>query len=266
MVSIGSDGGAGEGKREQEPRGARGHDQSGDGAADGEQHALHQRLGHDLPSRRPHGQPHGGLSAARHRAGQQQVGHVSAGDEQHQRAHGEQDLQAAPVLLLHHAHTRAGGHHRDHLLRQRALDLRHPVRRIAGLVPHPLPEQPGEPRVHAVDGRARTQPADHAQPRRDGLAQQRRLAAGDQRLLLQRHPQVRRIGLERLAEEAGRRDAGHGERIPLDHQRGPDDRGVAAVDALPGVIGHHHDGDAAGLSSSAENTRPVNAFTPSVLK
>ena len=92
------------------------------GPADCEQHALHQRLGHDLLSRRAQGQPHGGRSAARHRAGQQQVRHVGAGDEQHERAHGQQDLQAAPVLLLHHAHTRTGGDHRDHLLRQRALD------------------------------------------------------------------------------------------------------------------------------------------------
>ena len=67
------------------------------------------------------------------------------------------------------------------------------------------------------------------------------VVAVDQRLLLQRNPQVRRIGPQRLAEESRRRDAGHGERVPFDDQRGADDRGIAAVGALPGVIAQHDD-------------------------
>ena len=50
------------------------------------------------------------------------------------------------------------------------------------------------------------QPADHPQPGRHRLPQQR-AAAGDERLLLQRNPQVRRIAAQRFAEEARRRDA-----------------------------------------------------------
>ena len=52
-------------------------------------------------------------------------------------------------------------------------------------------------------GRSRPITRSHAD---DRLAQQRRVA-GDQRLLLQRNPQVGRIGAKRLAEEARRRDA-----------------------------------------------------------
>ena len=89
-----------------------------------EHHAFDQRLGDDLPPRGAHGQPHRGLAAPRHRPGEQQVGDVGTGDQQHQRAHRQQDAQAAAVLLLHHADAGAGRHHGDHLLRQHALDLR----------------------------------------------------------------------------------------------------------------------------------------------
>ena len=203
---------------------------------DGEQDALHQRFGHDPLARGAHRQPHGRLAAARDGAGQHQIRHVRAGDQQHQRAHRQQNPQASSVLLLHHAHAGAGRHDGDDLLRQHALDPGQPVGRVAGLVPHPLPQQAGEPRLHPVDGRARAEPADHAQPRRNRLAQERRLRPGDQRFLLQRHPHVGRIGPQRLAEKPWRRHAGHGEGLPLHDQRGSDDRRVSAVDTLPCVI------------------------------
>ena len=201
-------------------------------AGDREQDALDERLGHDLPSRRAHREPDRRLTAPRHRAREQQVGDVGAGDEQHEPAHAEENLQAAAVLLFHDADARAGRHHGDHLLRQRADDVGHPVRRVAGLVLHPLVQDAGEPRAHAVGRRARTQPSDHAQPRGHRLAQDRRLAV-DQRFLLERNPQVGRVGAERLAEESRRRDPGDGERVSLDEERGADDRRIAAVGALP---------------------------------
>ena len=86
---------AGERERQQQARGADGDDESGDAAGDGEQHALDQRLRDDLPARRAHREPHGGLAAPRDGAGEQQVRDVGAGDEQHQPAHAEQNLQAA---------------------------------------------------------------------------------------------------------------------------------------------------------------------------
>ena len=115
---------------------------------------------------------------------------LAHGDQQHQRAHREQDAQAATVLLLHHADAGAGRHHGDHLLRQHSLDFGQPVGRVAGLVLHPLAQDAGEPRVHAFDGGAGSQAADHPQPRRDRLAEQRRFGADDERFLLQRHPHV----------------------------------------------------------------------------
>ena len=213
----------------------------GDAAGDREQDALDERLRHDLPARRAHREPHGGLTAPRDRAREQQVRDVGAGDEQHQPAHAEQNLQAAPVLLLHDADAGAGGHDRDHLLGQRLDDVGHPVRRVAGVVLHPLVEDAGEPRAHAVGRRARTQPADHAQPRGDRLAEDRGVAV-DQRLLLERNPQVRRIAAQRFAEESRRRDADDGEGVPLDEERGADDRRIAAVGALPDVVAQHDDG------------------------
>ena len=117
-------------------------------------------------------------------------------------------------------------------LRQRLDDVGHPVRRIAGVVLHPLVQDAGQPRTHAVGRRARAQPADHAQPRRDRLAEDRRVAV-DQRLLLQRNPEIGRIAAQRLAEESRRRDADDGERVPFDDERRADDRRVAAVGALP---------------------------------
>ena len=53
-------------------------------------------------------QAHRCLRATRDRAREQQVRHVRARDEQHEPADGEQDLQAPPVLFLHHADTGAG--------------------------------------------------------------------------------------------------------------------------------------------------------------
>ena len=201
-----------------------------------------------------------------HRAREQQVRDVGAGDQQHQPADAEENLQAAAVLLFHDADAGAGRHDRDDLLGQRLDDRRHPVRRVAGVVLHPLVEDAGQARTHAVGRRARAQPADHAQPRGDRLPQDRRVAV-DQRLLLQRNPEIGRIAAQRFAEESRRRDADDGERVPFDDERGADDRRIAAVGA-PARRGGSctTTGGAAGASSSAVKTRPPNAPTPSVEK
>ena len=67
-------------------------------------------------------------------AGQQQVGDVGAADQQHHAADGQQNLEAAAVLLLHLRHTGAGGHDVDGLFGEGADDVRHPVGGIAGVV------------------------------------------------------------------------------------------------------------------------------------
>ena len=86
-------------------------------------------------------------------------------------------------------------------------------------------------------GRSRPIARSHAD---DGLAEDRRVAV-DQRLLLQRNPQIRRIAAQRFAEESRRRHADDGERVALDDERGADDRWIAAVGALPDVVAQHDD-------------------------
>ena len=240
LVSIGRKLAPGERERQQQARRADRDGESDDAAGDGEEHALDERLRDDLPARRADRQPQRGLAAPRDRAREQQVRDVGAGDQQHQSAHAEKNAQAAAVLLPHDADAGARRHDRDHLPRQPLDDVRHPVRRVARVVLHPLVEDPGEPRADAVDRRARPDPADHAQPRRDGLAEDRRVA-GDQRLLLQRNPQIRRIAAQRLPEESRRRTPTTVNGWPSMTSVAPTSDRIAAVGALPDVMAHHDD-------------------------
>ena len=84
-------------------------------------------------------------------------------------------------------------------------------------------------------GRSRPITRSHAEI---GWRSSRRVAV-DQRFLLERNPEIRRIAAQRLAEESRRRDADDGERVPFDDERGADDRRIAAVGALPDVVAQH---------------------------
>src|SRR5262249_18897527 len=90
------------------------------------------------------------------------------------------------------------------------------------------------------DGRARPHPADHAQPRGDGLAQQR-IAAGKRRLLLQRNPDVGRIALQCFAEESRRSDSDQGKGMAFNDECGTYNRGVRSIDGLPGLMTENGD-------------------------
>ena len=201
---------------------ADGDGEADEAAADGEQHALDQRLRDDLRGARrpaPAAPPSG--RAARRRApaaGWRRWRRRSAARARTRRAGCAGCGRTARCMM---PTPPPAGTTAIACCGRSWITLGHPVGRIAGIVLHPLPQHAGQPRRHAVDRRARAQPADHAQPRRDRLAQQRRLA-GDQRLLLQRHPQVRRVAAQRFAEEARRRDADDGERVPFDDERGAD--------------------------------------------
>ncbi len=156
----------GESERQQQACGADGDNESGDPAGHREEDALDERLRDDLPARCADREPEGRLTAPGDCACEQKIRDVGAGDEEHQPAHAEENLEAASVLLLHDANAGAGRHDRDDLLGQRLDDSGHPVRRISGLVLHPLVEDAGEPRAHAVHRRARTQTADLHDARR----------------------------------------------------------------------------------------------------
>jgi hypothetical protein len=232
---------SGERQRQQEARRAECDCEAGDPAGKGQQDALDERLDDDVAARRADREPDRGLAAPGDRAGEQQVGDVGARDEQHQPAHAKQKLQAAPVLLLHDPDAGAGGHHVDHLARQCLDHVRHPVGGIARIVLHPLVQDAGEPRADAVDRGVRPNPADHAQPGRNRLLEDGRVAV-DERLLLERNPQIGRIASQRLAEEPGRRHADDREGVSFDDQGRANERGIAAVGALPRVVAHHDGG------------------------
>ncbi len=144
----------------------------------------------------------------------------------------------SPYHLLHLLDAGAARNDRDALLRQYADDVGHQRRGIAALVFEPLPQHAGEARRQARDGGALAQPAHDPEPRRHRLSHQR-AAAGDERFLLQRQPQVRRVRPERIAVEARRCDADDRERMPLDDEARTDHRRVGAIDRLPRCVADH---------------------------
>ena len=187
--------GAGKCERQQQSRGPDGDEQSGDGAADGEEDALDQRLRDDLAARGAHRKADRGLTAPRDTAGEQQVRDVRARDQQDQPAHAEQNLEAACGTAPSWSPTPApAGTTVMTCLGSRLDDPGQPVRGIRRVGLHPLAEDAGHPRAHPVRRRAGPQPADDAQPRGDRLAKDRRVAV-DQRLLLQGNPEIGRIGV-----------------------------------------------------------------------
>jgi hypothetical protein len=106
---------------------------------------------------------------------------------------------------------------------------------------HPLPEDTGQSCAHAIRRHARPQPADRAKPGGEGIAQQRGLTV-EERLLLQRNPEIGRVAAQRFAEESRRHDSHDRERMPLDEKRGAHDRRIATVGAVPRVVAHDDSG------------------------
>jgi hypothetical protein len=149
-------------------------------------------------------------------------------------------LQAAAVFLFHHADAGACGNDVQGLLRKIVNYLGHPVGRVAGIVLQPLAKHGGDTRSHAVSIGARPQAPDHAKPRGDRLAQERAFTA-DQRLLVQRDPEIRGIALQHFAKEARRSDANDGERMALDGEGAAHDGRIGAIDGLPDTVAD--DGD-----------------------
>ena len=91
--------------------------ESGDAAGHRQQHAFDRAPASTICRRvAPTARRTRRLRAPRDGAREQQVGDVGAGDEQHEPADGKQDLQAAPVLFLHHGDAGPGGNDVDDLL------------------------------------------------------------------------------------------------------------------------------------------------------
>jgi len=149
-------------------------------------------------------------------------------------------LQAGSVLLFHETDASACRNDRDRLVGELANDIGHPVARISGIVLYPLAQDFGQARSHSGDRGIPPETADHAQPCRNRLMQQR-AAAGNQRLLLQWDPDVRRIAAKSFAEKSRRRHANHRKRVTLHDERRADDRWVGAVRSLPRMVAQHDD-------------------------
>ena len=187
----------GEGQGEKQIGRAVGDDQAGQGPAEGEQDAFDERLRHDVARTGAHGQADRRLCPKRHGSGEEEIGDIRAGDEEHHAADAEQDVQAVPVGRLHHGDAATGRHDVDRLGGQRAHDVRHPVGGIPGVGLDPALEERREARGHPGHRRARAQAADHPEPGRRRFMQKRALAV-DHRLLAKRHPQIGRIALDRV--------------------------------------------------------------------
>src|SRR5690348_5938311 len=71
--------------------------------------------------------------------------------------------------------------------------------------------------------------------------------AVDERLLLQRNPNLGRLAAQRFAKEARRRDADHGERVVFYDERRSDHRRIASVSALACLIAEHRNRRCGGL-------------------
>ena len=218
---------------------------------------LEQCLRDDLATARAERQPQAICLAARRGTGQEQVGDVAHAIED-QRADRQQDLQAAPVCLLHLADAAAGGHDVDHLSRQVLHETRDPICRVPGAVLQPVPERARQPRGDAFDRGAGSQSSDDAEPRRDRLAKQRAIAV-DQGLLLNGQPEIRRVAAKRLAKEPRGRDADDRERMILYDERRADDRCLAAVLFLPGAVAQHRHRRRRRVSSAGAKTGPASA-------
>ena len=139
-----------EGERDHQLYAEVGNRNSGYATEHGEYDALCERLLNKPIPRCAQSQPHRGLRTARSPAGQQQVGYIGAGNQQHQAADGEQDVKAIAIIGFHRLHARTAGNNLDLLLGQGLHDHGHKLGRPSAVVDHPLPQNPGKPRGNAA--------------------------------------------------------------------------------------------------------------------
>ena len=80
-------------KRDQRPRTPHGEELAKHAAHECQQHTLGEELPDEAPAASSHGQAHGHLGLTSVGARQQQIGEISAADEQHQRHDNHEDAQ-----------------------------------------------------------------------------------------------------------------------------------------------------------------------------
>jgi hypothetical protein len=218
------------------------------GAEKRQQQALDEQLARDRPARRAERETDGELALPRGGLREQQVGHVAARHQQHERDDAEQHVERLAVARAQGGDAGGAGTQRERLGEIVLLILRPPVLRHRGLAPRRV--EGGQPRVALFDGLAWGQPREHAQPPRAALIE-RALGAADERLGAERHRDVE--GAADLdAEELRRGDADDCEGMAVERDRPSEHGGVAAVFAAPERVAEHRD-------------RPVLAALPLVV-
>src|ERR1700719_516485 len=100
---------------------------------------------------------------------------------------------------------------------------------------HPLTQKYRKAWRHPGGRCARTQTANHTQPRRNWLTEQRYVAV-NHGFLLQGYPHIRRITAERFTKESDRGDTDYRKGFTLHNEGGTHHLGVATVDGLPGAM------------------------------
>ena len=197
--------------------------------------AMMPALDHDLAEHRPAAGAERGsqgeLPFPRGRPGQQQVGHVGAGDEQHQPHRAHQQEQSRPGMLYHVVQERD---HPDAEVRRR-------VHRE--LVPELLGDEV-HLRLRLCPRDPRREPPVDAEPR---VVPRRRLAV----VVLKRGPEVGVRHHERLGgqkqSELPRQDTHYLVRDAVHGDGAADERGIAGIAPLPQPVTQDHDLGPVGL-------------------
>ena len=216
-------GGSGE-NRNQERRAPPREQQSGSGSQRHQHDAFGQQLADQPAATRANREPHRHLVLPRGGAGEQQVGHIGAADEQYDaddRHHDHQRLRVGAAQLVR---ASGRGHERD------AAEVAAPVAR------HPDFRQVGVPqrleiRACRLDVRAGRETPDHAQPP----------ALFRLQTLFDEHHGKRDV--DRLAdleaEEPGRCHADDGDPLGADLDALPEHGGIPAKPARPEAVADH---------------------------
>ena len=219
-----------------------GHEEGEAAAQEREGHALHQELADQAAAARAHGQPHRHLALARLGPGQQQVGHVRAGDEQHQADHAHEHEQRGLRLPAQLGGAARSGQEHQGLLRELLLEPLGARGDLGQLLLQDLLVEDVDARLRLLEGEARLQAGHGGEPHDPPLAEHLAAPVGHQGLLHgEGHEEVDGVA-DLDAVEAGRGHADHGHRPAVDGHGLVDDRGVSPEPALPEAVAQHHEG------------------------
>ncbi len=221
-------------------RPARHHEARG-AAGQGQQAGFEQELPHELPAARADGEPHGDFGLPGGRAGEEQVGHVGARDEQHERGDAEQQRERRDGLRVDLALAVRTGRDEDRLCAEALHRLiAHPGLEAGLDVVEDRVVRHVDRRARLLERRARLQPREEIGPVGAPVLEPARRAV---QRVAQRDRDIREGARpERHAVEARRRHADDRQRLAVDGERLADDTRIAGEVRLPVGVADHGDG------------------------